>query len=199
MPRLQKVRNKILLILGIDLSFTGTGLVMLDDGKLIGQSLIKTVLEGKLIHERMSRVEKTLGGIIEFSQGFFSNKQRDNVIVVIEGYSFGSKHGKAFSIGELGGIIRYWIRNNFCHENILEIPPKRLKKFITGNGNADKELMIKSVYKQYKFKTDSDDIADAFGLAYMAWAKYNIQNKLDNKIIINLNQKAIIKDMINCQ
>jgi len=48
-----------------------------------------------------------------------------------------------------------------------EVHPKTMKKVITGNGNADKEMVKKVIIKKFKKKKDiSYDESDAIGLGY---------------------------------
>ncbi len=83
-------------------------------------------------------------------------------LIVIEGYSYASTH-QAHQAGELGGILR----RLFFRECIpwVEVAPPTLKKFVTGKGNADKNLVMLNVYKRWGVETGSDDEADAYGLA----------------------------------
>jgi crossover junction endodeoxyribonuclease RuvC len=97
--------------------------------------------------------------------------------VGLEGHSKGSnpRFGLHFDRIELAGIIKrfFFIRNMGIHI----FAPKNLKKVITGNGNADKELVIDAVKGIAKIgfnkipKGGLDDVADAFSVAYMALAK----------------------------
>lgn len=58
--------------------------------------------------------------------------------ITIEGYSMGSK-GKVFNIAENTEVLKYRLfqKNVIC----LEAPPTSVKKFATGNGQADKKRM----------------------------------------------------------
>jgi len=75
----------------------------------------------------------------------------DDTIFAIEGFSYGSR-GNAFI-----DLITY---NTFLKSKILRIskkdilvyPPKTIKKFFTGNGNANKEKMLEA------FKTSEDEL-----------------------------------------
>ena len=46
-----------------------------------------------------------------------------------------------------------------------EVPPRTLKKFVTGKGNSQKDQMRLAVYKTWQFENDELDVIDAFGLA----------------------------------
>ena len=64
------------------------------------------------------------------------------------------------------------IKTNFCLKNnikIKEYTPIELKKFITGNGKAEKILVQKCIMKLYGLKEfpEFNDAADALALAYI--------------------------------
>ncbi len=103
--------------------------------------------------ERLIYIEKYMADILSIHQPD---------LIMIEGYSYASTH-QAHQAGELGGILR----RIFYLESIpwVEVPPPTLKKFVTGKGNADKNLVMLNVYKRWGVETGSDDEADAYGLA----------------------------------
>lgn len=188
-----------MLIIGIDLSLTGTGLACLEDGILIKTQLVKSELEGKGLLDRMSRIKKILDEISAFINQYYDATKSVETLFVTEGYSFASRAGMAFSLGELGGIIRYWMATTVeCDKkcSVLEVPPTQLKKFITGKGNADKNIVIKEIYKNYKVDIDNDNEADAFALAYMGWVYHNIKFKLKGKIVVNAFQTTMMNEML---
>jgi crossover junction endodeoxyribonuclease RuvC len=53
---------------------------------------------------------------------------------------------------------------------VQEYSPIELKKYITGNGKADKMLVQKTIRRFFKLVDfpEFDDAADALGLAYLA-------------------------------
>lgn len=91
-------------------------------------------------------------------------------LVVYEGYSMGSRHGRAFDIGELGGVLKLLFFD--AGVDILLVPPTSLKLFATGKGNSDKPAMIAAMSEARGEKFSSSDEADAyalfcFGTAYL--------------------------------
>ena len=84
------------------------------------------------------------------------------LLVVIEGYSYASAH-QAHQAGELGGVLRRLFHVD--RTSWIDVAPPTLKKFVTGKGNADKNLVMLNVYKRWGVETGSDDEADAYGLA----------------------------------
>lgn len=86
--------------------------------------------------------------------------------VVMEGISYGSAGSSA--LADLAGL-NFSIRNTLIHNNIsfTIATPGSIKKFATGNGSADKALMIHSWRKCEPELADVDgikvdDIADAY-------------------------------------
>lgn len=145
--------------IGVDQSLTATGFVVLDERANIEEKkIIKSKLKGV---ERLLELEEELHASLHLYRG-------DINVVYIEGYSFGSRVGQAFSIGELGGIFRRCLTKFPVSYKV--IPPTVLKKFVTGKGNAKKELILKEVLKKWNVDLDDNNLADAYGLARMAWA-----------------------------
>ena len=91
-------------------------------------------------------------------------------IIQIEDYSFGST-GRVFHIAENLGLLKYKLKME-CSWDYNLIPPSVIKKFATGKGNANKELMIDAFEKDtgtnlaQVFDTTSkspvSDVADAY-------------------------------------
>ena len=48
------------------------------------------------------------------------------------------------------------------------VTPGELKKFITGKGQAKKDLILLNVFKRWGVEFDNSDLADAYGLSRMA-------------------------------
>jgi len=70
-----------------------------------------------------------------------------DIKVYLENYSMGST-GRVFSIAENTGILKY---NLYLQGNpIILLPPSIIKKYATGKGNADKELMYEAFYDETK-------------------------------------------------
>lgn len=100
---------------------------------------------------------------------------KEETVIVIEDYSFGSK-GKVFHLAENCGLLKYLLYKNDYH--FFTIAPSAMKKFATGKGNASKQDMydafyaltdvdLISIYGGAKKRLDSPvtDIVDSFFLA----------------------------------
>lgn len=99
--------------------------------------------------------------------------------IYIEGYAYAGK-GKNFNIGEFGGLLKRHIYNSMGDDFIInEIAPSQWKRFITGNGNANKQLiydyMMKTEIREvlaelmllgftYKPKSWLEDIVDVYAI-----------------------------------
>ena len=96
-------------------------------------------------------------------------------LVLIEGYAYGAKGQAVISLGELGGVIRLALHD----EDIpyLEIPPAQLKRFVTGKGNAPKQVMLMEVFDRWGEKHYDDNIADAFALMQLGLAVAGLPTK----------------------
>ncbi len=90
-------------------------------------------------------------------------------LAVIEGYSMGSSLAHSHELGELGGIIRWTLWGNGIP--FVEVPPSSLKKYLTGKGNADKDLMLSTASRRFD-RTLNNDEADALALWAMAMDAY---------------------------
>ena len=149
------------MILGIDPSLTGTGVVALEDGKIINQQLIKTKpTKGSL--DELKRLIKIVDSI-EYGEA---------ELAVIEGLAFLSRN--TTSLIQLAGL-NYMIRYKLYKLNIpfIIVPPTSLKKFITSKGNAPKEFMLMEVYKRYGEEFRDNNTCDAYGLAKVGEAIVN--------------------------
>jgi len=141
--------------LGLDLSLTATGLAVVEENGNIVLSKVLSTPKKKI--EGMERYSLIRQEVIDVVKAHNIKK------VFIEGYSFGSRGRSIFNLGELGGIIRITLSDlGVPYE---EIPPKVVKKFVCGSGNADKLDMMNSIKEKYKYVFDDDNKADAYGIA----------------------------------
>lgn len=85
-----------------------------------------------------------------------------NPLIFYEGYSMGSRSGRAFDIGELGGVLKMFAYTHGL--TLVLVPPTVLKKFITGKGNSSKEEVVLQLYKRFGYEESQNDKADAIGL-----------------------------------
>lgn len=94
-------------------------------------------------------------------------------LTVIEGYSLGGLRGlSAARLAELGGCVR--LRLFELGIPYVEVEPKRLKKFATGNGSATKEMMLEAARGKAGRGAivNNHDEADAWFLRLMGLAHF---------------------------
>lgn len=145
-------------VIGLDLSLTGTGYVVLDStGVVLDHGTIKTKVFGM---ERLQFIKAQVASLLSIYEPLSA---------CVEGYSMGSRAGQAFNIGELGGVIKLMLHMNKIP--YTDVPPTVLKKFVTGKGTAMKDEIMLHVYKKWGWTAPDNNQADAYGLARMAWGK----------------------------
>ena len=185
------------LIIGIDPSFSSTGIVVVKDGSLLKSYIVthnrpkvkytKIAEQYNNIFEYVNYCYSTLSdfpegdpellktqNVIEATKAIISiillYKNQYEIEVYMEGVAFSSRRTQ--SLVELGAL-NYNIRINLLKHHIPFhiITPSANKKAFTGNGAADKELMIKTFlmlnpkYRSLVGYIKMDDIDDAYALA----------------------------------
>ena len=110
---------------------------------------------------------KNLIQIVECIESFIKShiKSIKEINIGMEGLSYGSIN-KSVSLLELSGL-NYLIRNMILMNNwnLIIYPPKEVKKFASGNGNAQKEILMNSfiiMHPEYEQLKKIDDITDAY-------------------------------------
>ena len=150
-------------ILGLDLSLTGTGVAVIEGGKLVTSDLIKSKPSGPRPKDEARRIQ----GIVDKISEHIDTYSPD--LVVIEGIAFMAKNTTA--LAQLAGL-NYLVRALLLNRGIdfIIVAPSTLKKFITGKGNSQKDVMMLETYKQYGLSLLDDNIVDAHGLAQVGHA-----------------------------
>lgn len=143
------------IICGLDMSLTGTGVVFLDKNKnIINQTLITSSSK----EENTPRLVKISMQILSKIEIFKPN------LVILEGPAFGiQKTISMFQLGELAGMTKEKLF--ILNIPFIIVPPTQLKKFITGKGNAKKDLMLLAVHKKFGVDFEDDNLCDAYALA----------------------------------
>ena len=127
----------------------------------------------------LSTIADTIYNIIEeLLQQFRKTSSIDSVTICMEGISYGSIHSAA--VMDLAGL-NYLIRDRLYHHTVvgtlLVTPPAEVKRFYTGSGNANKQLMISTFKGSFPdFELPKlDDICDSEAMAKYArdWFEKN--------------------------
>jgi crossover junction endodeoxyribonuclease RuvC len=146
-------------IMGLDLSLTSTGWSC--DGEY-------GVISSK--NKKTQRLVDISGEILE------KCSKHKVETVVIEGYSFASRSGQAFSIGELGGVVRFCLLQSGFE--FVEVPPTVRAKFATGRGNAAKSEVVSAISAKTGIVwtgSGADDMCDAWILEEIGLVHYGQQ------------------------
>ena len=98
-----------------------------------------------------------------------------NCLVMIEHYAFGARGAAMISLGELGGVIRLALYESKIP--YIEVPPTLAKKFVTGKGNSNKNVVLLEMYKRFGEDLSDDNVADATGMMYLGRAAVGLEEK----------------------
>ncbi|QDU61260.1 Crossover junction endodeoxyribonuclease RuvC [Planctomycetes bacterium Pan216] len=142
-------------IVGIDASLTNTA-VVIGDGREWHAKEFPSKSLGEAVADRVMRYDLLVASILDYLKSHFINA------IYIESYSFGHNLAGQSRLCELGGILRWHLVD--LSNRIVEVPPTTLKKFVTGKGNAPKDVMLAHIQKRWEQLFESNDVGDAFGL-----------------------------------
>jgi Holliday junction resolvasome RuvABC endonuclease subunit len=172
-------------VVGLDLSLTSTGIATWPDhAAQIRTSPKDWPDEIRRIGHIWQEIEwRTVG----------MNTQRP--LVVIEGLSYGSQSaGQSHTRAGLHYMVRLELDRLGCQ--VIVVPPATLKKFVTGSGNASKELMVSTVSKRSNRLISSDDVADALGLLAFGCEWEGVQGPLG---VLPAAQRAVVDKLKGAQ
>lgn len=174
-----------MIVLGLDLSLCKTGFTIIKDGQLVDSGLIKSKPVGDKPLQELER-------LIEIVDRIEEKVSKPN-LVVIENLAFMARNTTALT--QLSGL-NYFVRYMLFKKSIpfALVAPTTLKKFVTNKGNADKNMVMMEVYKQYGYSALDDNEADAYALAALGMAVLGKPiNKLTNPQLeaVNLIKKQL--------
>lgn len=153
-----------MITVGLDLSLAKTGYTVMCDGVVKFSGIIKSQPSGDYPIDELKRLIKIVNQIETMT---FQIGKPD--IVAIENLAFMARNTTALT--QLAGLS-YFTRQMLLANGVpfLMVAPTSLKKFIVGKGNADKNLMMMTVYKDYEFESLDDNVCDAYALAVLSMA-----------------------------
>lgn len=153
-------------ILGIDQSYTSSGIVLLEKGEFLkGHKFV-----ADKVRNRFGQAHEIAHHIAAIVEEFVPD------IIAIEGLAFGMRGNVTRDLGGLQFVIIAHLQEVLNYE-IDIIAPTSAKKFATGSGRAKKEEMINSLPKHVhdyctnlgmKKTTGLADMADAYWIAKTA-------------------------------
>lgn len=161
-------------VVGLDLSLTGTGISVCD---ISSESFQLSTLDTS----KLTGLKR-----MEFIRNSVMEKMDKASFVVMEDFAFSRGTG-AYSLGGLGYLVRWSLWSKKMP--FILVKPNQLKKFLTGKGNVDKNVMLKEVYKKWNFDLDDDNQADALVLSQIGRALINQFS------VTTAPQKEVLKDL----
>jgi len=146
-------------VVGLDLSYTATGVAIFRNGVFDAQSSFvigTSPKEGSQI-KRAALIADAILRNVEALQA-----QGHEPWVFIENYAFGMSHLLAM-LGELNGVVKYVLwEHGISYESV---PVTVVRKVVVGKGNAQKAQVMHGLLKRHKIDIDEHNLADAAALA----------------------------------
>lgn len=167
-------------LVGVDLSLTSTGVarLTLDESGEHDQPLSHTEVVGyalakdATLQERAERVWRVAYGVLELTVPG-SNTRNPPDLLAVEGPAYANDPGAGELHGLRWAVYRHWTRHAVP---FVEVNPSTLKLYATGNGRAEKTLVVQAIRRHYGDRFDiplrkvdgREDVADAIALVAMA-------------------------------
>lgn len=159
-----------MIAVGIDTSYTGTGFAIRTNDGITFKTIVTKPEDWKGDKDETDRINYIRDEILKSIP--------PNAEVMIEDVFIGGGKmaGASLRLSLLAGSVRSALRD----KNIpfTTVPPTAVKKFITGKGQADKELIMMLVFKKYGVETTNNNEADSVVMACMKFENYQIEEKI---------------------
>jgi len=155
----QEKRGTEQVMVGLDMSLTGTGFA-LKEGAKITLETIKTTTSTctddlarlkHIVSEVMKRIPQNVNMIC--IEDFFTPANAFQI-------------GAAIKLAMLGAVIRLALYD--AKFPFYIVAPSQIKKFVTGSGASQKSIIIREVFKRWGLDCKDDNQADACTLAHIA-------------------------------
>ena len=138
-------------VVGLDLSLTATGVATSIGTKLV----TSTGHKGDTLDQRRARLLDMVGRIMNEVTPLAD-------LVVIEAPAFSRTQGAMHDRSGLWWLVVAALHDSL--QNVTEVTPTALKKYITGKGVATKPDMRMAIFKRFGVDVADDNEADAFAL-----------------------------------
>jgi crossover junction endodeoxyribonuclease RuvC len=153
-------------IVGLDTSLSKTGIAVVDVGLHAVVREIATIKSKPTPKADYAAMLQRIGGIVREIRRYTLQGEHEAVAVAMEGPSYAAQ-GSA--VHDIAGL--WWAAYgevSAIANAVVIIPPAILKMYVTGKGNAPKDLVLMSIVRQHDALTPADNNeADALGLAAM--------------------------------
>lgn len=211
-----------MIILGIDASKNGTGLVIskldeklqiIDIDYLTFTQTIKYSTEKALMHHKTKSFDDDISklcwmknAIDDFIKAFLLKYDTDTIdYTAIEDYSFASL-GRNQDKAEWAGAFKILVMEKY-NTNLRKYSPKTIKKFATNTGNADKTLMCQAYCENEKdilgLSTDIstlevyNDLIDAYFINKLLLFELKVINKVCDVKSLDKPKMEVLKKLKN--
>ena len=150
-----------MIVLGLDLSLTGTGMCVVESNAGDGKGLLATIntTAKTRTEDRLISIRRT---IAQASSGADA--------AIIEGLSYGSVGGAQAERSALHWMVRVDLYQ--LGVPYVVVTPMSLKKFVCGTAKAEKSMMIREVFRRWGVEAKNDNEADAAALAHLGLVYY---------------------------
>jgi crossover junction endodeoxyribonuclease RuvC len=153
---------------GIDQSLTSTGVVVIQNDKVLRESVYSFPERPNYQH------------LNDMASVFYDIWENEYEAYGFEGYSFASKGNTLTRLVELGTMIRLTANNSMQGPNFI-FAPQNLKKFVAGKTFKKDEMRLE-VYKRWGYENKSNDLVDAYAIARYTQALYNHLSNIEQKL-----------------
>lgn len=161
-----------MLFVGIDPGINGTGVVGIEDGKVIGEILVPDIVKGpKQKRFELNRV-RTMATQVSCAIFEIWSKAPSNlhIVIAIEEPFVGANPSTALK--QYSVFVALALMDSPRSPDALYfVPPTTLKKFVGVKGK--KNLIAREVYKRWKYEADDDNLVDAYAIARWAENEWN--------------------------
>ena len=153
-------------VIGLDLSLSSTGCFIINKNGRSGFEIKTKPDKFSSIFERVDYITSKIMKLIE---------EENPDLIIMEDYFVGGRNPQtSLMLSVLGTIMRWKILDS--GREFLTAAPNHIKKFETGNGNAQKDVIIKSVFKKHNYDTNSNNVADACSISYLGYSYLEYKN-----------------------
>jgi len=154
-------KNRDIVTVGIDLSMASTGYCV-KRGSVMSVGTIKT---------KKQDFANDLDRLKYIRDAVLAQVPADVDMICIEDFFTPSNRGQtgaAIMLAMLGTLVRVEL---YDRGYPFFVPvPMQIKKFVTGKGNVQKNIVVREVYKRWGIDAKDDNQADACGMAHLAEA-----------------------------
>lgn len=158
---------------GVDTSFTGTGFAIKDDNGFTFKTIKTKPEDFKDDTDRICFIrDEIIKSIPEGATVYIED--------VFVGH--GPSAGASLRLALLAGCVRAGLRDKGIAFTIVQ--PTMVKKYITGKGNAHKDLIMMKVLQKYGIETTNNNESDSVVMAAMNYEGYKVEEKRKSKKVV---------------